>query len=739
MKTRQSARKPVQDMSGMSAKKLLQTRPFQAVKTTALQSAQCQEASESLSKGFDLTTAQAFSVSNQPISALGQPLQAKLTIGQPNDKYEQEADRVARQVVKNLNPSVSKPANRGDAVQRIAVDEEVSRLQAKPLAHSVSPLTDVKGYVPLHMKLGPPQFSEEETAKPKLESEINQARNNGQALDSQIRQPMEQEFGTDFSNVKIHTDSRSDQLNRSLSSTAFTSKQDIFFRQGVYQPTTPSGQELLAHELTHVVQQNGSLVQPSKTSLLQRHLFKDKNTDKLEENEAKKLFIGELKGSFNLPELPKWEQVPKEVKDDFFNILSNPSDHKTIKEFIEENRSGLAKGFQGEVPEPKQSNQQQNTTENKKEKRAVSNSPQSEKNKETTTKSKKQSIAGSVSEKKKKLPVSNPKSKNKEQKKTEVSSPKKFEKKPNRSNADELELERFDYVPAKPTSSPKKRKSQVDKKKNSSLSVNGRTDSKAGSVKVNMSKYDSLTLEKIEEGAAFDVVHSDNSVKGTYFLSEIEYNVDTAQDQFQQNPTDHTCNLCTAWEQVHLQALAALEKEISKLGGAKKLAAEAKDNSVAKWTLCSSLLLIFIGLTALGLETWSIVDKAGPQKFSGNFAADSGTFEFETGSGLSPADITLLIVAFIFLLLGGTASCGNAIRDYQAPVQGARSRTQDLVDRANTLSKNTVVLRGQYKKYYDNRLKKLRKPSKDLKVHTQSQLNTGQQSDDVSIPINDDK
>jgi hypothetical protein len=68
---------------------------------------------------------------------------------------------------------------------------------------------------------------------------------------------METAFDANFSGVKVHTDGESDQLNKSLNSRAFATGQDIFFSQGAYNPGSRDGQELLAHELTHVVQQNG--------------------------------------------------------------------------------------------------------------------------------------------------------------------------------------------------------------------------------------------------------------------------------------------------------------------------------------------------------------------------------------------------------------------------------------------------------------------------------------------------
>ena len=93
-------------------------------------------------------------------------------------------------------------------------------------------------------------------AAPDLEAAIQRARGSGQPLSRGIRAPMEQAFGADFGGVKVHTGSESDTLNRSIQARAFTTGQDVFFRQGAYDHGSRSGQELLAHELTHVVQQN---------------------------------------------------------------------------------------------------------------------------------------------------------------------------------------------------------------------------------------------------------------------------------------------------------------------------------------------------------------------------------------------------------------------------------------------------------------------------------------------------
>ena len=117
-------------------------------------------------------------------------------------------------------------------------------------------------------KQGTPQSSDasEVEAAPNLEQEIQQKRGSGQPISNKIRQPMEQAFGADFSQVQVHTDSKSNKLNESIQAKAFTTGTDIFFKQGEYQPDNQPGQELLAHELTHVVQQNGSKVQAKTDS-----------------------------------------------------------------------------------------------------------------------------------------------------------------------------------------------------------------------------------------------------------------------------------------------------------------------------------------------------------------------------------------------------------------------------------------------------------------------------------------
>ncbi|MEH2281901.1 MAG: DUF4157 domain-containing protein [Nostoc sp.] len=173
--------------------------------------------------------------------------QTKLTVNQPGDIYEQEADSVAQLVMQRMSEPVQ-------SRQREALPEEEDQLQMKFLTGSITPLVQRQG-------------GGRTAATSELETSIQQARGNGQPLADDIKQPMEQAFGADFASVRVHTDAQSDSLNQSIQARAFTTGQDVFFRQGEYSPESNAGKELLAHELTHVVQQNGSAVQPKSLHL----------------------------------------------------------------------------------------------------------------------------------------------------------------------------------------------------------------------------------------------------------------------------------------------------------------------------------------------------------------------------------------------------------------------------------------------------------------------------------------
>ncbi|MDB4582355.1 DUF4157 domain-containing protein [Draconibacterium sp.] len=226
-------------------------------------------------------------------------IQTKLTIGQPNDKYEQEADRVADQVMRMPEPP---------QIQRTCSSCQDEEIQTKPLFPTITPLIQRQPEeeeepaqaklliqrqpekeeepVQAKSKLQPQPEEEEEPARAKplvqkqpeeeeepvmpksnngkpqeatstVEAGINQNKWQGTSLPSSTRAFMENRFGTDFSGVRIHNDSNAIQLNRQLNAQAFTKGSDIYFNSGKYNPESSSGKHLLAHELTHVVQQSG--------------------------------------------------------------------------------------------------------------------------------------------------------------------------------------------------------------------------------------------------------------------------------------------------------------------------------------------------------------------------------------------------------------------------------------------------------------------------------------------------
>ncbi|QKQ77708.1 DUF4157 domain-containing protein [Nostoc sp. TCL240-02] len=186
---------------------------------------------------------------NIPLRRPDTPIQAKLTIGEPGDKYEQEADETARQVVQRIHQPQS------EKIQRESLPEEENELQMK-LSSNIQREELPEEEDELQMKSMVQRVSDGGMAATlDLETGIQQARGSGQPLAKSVREPMEQAFSADFSGVKVHTDGQSDQLNQSIQARAFTTGQDVFFRQGEYNPGSRGGQELIAHELTHVVQQ----------------------------------------------------------------------------------------------------------------------------------------------------------------------------------------------------------------------------------------------------------------------------------------------------------------------------------------------------------------------------------------------------------------------------------------------------------------------------------------------------
>lgn len=147
-------------------------------------------------------------------------LQTKLTVGASNDPLEHEADRVADQMMRMPAPEVS-----------VAPAAQVSRTFAEYETHTEG--TD--------------------TAPASVDRVLASS---GKPLDPALRQDMEQRFGHDFSRVRVHSGAAAEQSARDVNAHAYTVGRDIVFGVGQFAPATPGGRRLLAHELTHVVQQS---------------------------------------------------------------------------------------------------------------------------------------------------------------------------------------------------------------------------------------------------------------------------------------------------------------------------------------------------------------------------------------------------------------------------------------------------------------------------------------------------
>ena len=185
-------------------------------------------------------------------------IQTKLIVNEPGDKFEKEADQTANEVINTNNPmhfpadaNHSNFFNPQPTIQKHA--EENTLPSSKPndfinSGHFVHRQIQTKSVIS--------GKTAETSDSPIVQKVLNSS---GQPMDPSTRSYMEPRFGHDFSNVHIHTGTQADQANKILNARAFTCGQNIMFRQGEYEPGSNKGKELLAHELTHTIQQKETI------------------------------------------------------------------------------------------------------------------------------------------------------------------------------------------------------------------------------------------------------------------------------------------------------------------------------------------------------------------------------------------------------------------------------------------------------------------------------------------------
>gem|GEM_PF-1353909 len=234
-------------------------------------------------------------------------IQKKISVGKAGDKYEVEADAMADAVVAKQSESTSIQKKGADEeIQEKPLSEQVTSLQKQELKEedsiqkaeeekeeSVQKMEEEETVQEQEEEETVQEQEEEETVqkqeeeetvqeqeeeetvqeqeeeeiqektagiapKRNIETQLKKSKGKGQTIDAKTRMEMEQGFGADFSNVKIHTDSEAENLSNDLGAQAFTTGNDIYFNEGKYDPNSKEGKHLLAHELTHTIQQNGA-------------------------------------------------------------------------------------------------------------------------------------------------------------------------------------------------------------------------------------------------------------------------------------------------------------------------------------------------------------------------------------------------------------------------------------------------------------------------------------------------
>ncbi len=189
----------------------------------------------------------------------GPVIQPKLTVGAPNDRFEREADRVADQVMRMPEPAHTGPIDSGGQAKTEGIQRKCSECEEEVRRQ---PIAEAEN---LRMKRAPGAAPE---IGPVMQARLGGLRGSGRPLPPSTRGFFEPRFGYDFSQVRVHTGDPSANLARSINARAFTVGRDIVFGEGEYAPEKGTGRKLLAHELTHTVQQAspGSLA----TAKLQR-------------------------------------------------------------------------------------------------------------------------------------------------------------------------------------------------------------------------------------------------------------------------------------------------------------------------------------------------------------------------------------------------------------------------------------------------------------------------------------
>lgn len=211
-------------------------------------------------------------------------IQTKIGIGAKNDPYERQADQMADQITRQTKSPDSKAecAECGHEPGKSPVVNPVN-LQKKEAEGACPECAAKQDENPL---AGPESIQKKEsnsggtasTNKPasganaaSVENNMVSSKGDGKKMNGALKNEMESGFGRDFSDVTIHTDQESVEMNQQLGSQAFAYGNDIYFNSGKFDPSSSEGKWLLAHELTHTVQQSNQI----QRKVIQMHTVQD--------------------------------------------------------------------------------------------------------------------------------------------------------------------------------------------------------------------------------------------------------------------------------------------------------------------------------------------------------------------------------------------------------------------------------------------------------------------------------
>jgi hypothetical protein len=200
-------------------------------------------------------------------------VQTATKISSPHDPAEREAEATAKKIMRMAAPesSVAYVRPGGGVFRLVQKEEKEKKLQTKLQSPYITRFaasgvfTQRKKEETIHR-----QVEGQSTVAPNVAADIQSSTAGGTPLPLGVRRFMEPRFRADFSQVRIHTGDNATRLNRQVNAQAFTLGNQIFFGKDKFKPESQEGQELIAHELTHTIQQGAAIQRSEEVNVTQR-------------------------------------------------------------------------------------------------------------------------------------------------------------------------------------------------------------------------------------------------------------------------------------------------------------------------------------------------------------------------------------------------------------------------------------------------------------------------------------